>query len=261
MKKALLVVSFGTTYTETIEKTIVPIERDLQAAFPDRVFYRAWTSARIRKKLRETAGLCIDSVEEALERMRSDGVEDVLVQTTLLLRGGETAGVGELLPAFEGAFARVALGVPLLDSEADCIRLVRTLEKLFGHISDRDMLVLMGHGSACVEPNPFDTMNRILHADGYDHFCVGTVEHLPGLEPALQRARERRPERVFLAPLLIVAGEHALKDMVGEDEHTWQSRFGREGFETVPILKGMGEYPELRALITAHAAEAEQVEA
>ena len=58
-KKALLVVSFGTSYAETRKLTIEAIEQDLKAAFPDRTFYRAWTSRMIKKKLLERDGLQI----------------------------------------------------------------------------------------------------------------------------------------------------------------------------------------------------------
>ena len=52
MEKALLVVSFGTSHAETRRRTIEAIEADLQAAFPERRLYRAWTSGFLRKKLR-----------------------------------------------------------------------------------------------------------------------------------------------------------------------------------------------------------------
>ena len=39
MEKALLVVSFGTSFKETREKTICALEQDLRDAFPDRAFY------------------------------------------------------------------------------------------------------------------------------------------------------------------------------------------------------------------------------
>ena len=51
-QKALLVVSFGTSYEETRKKTIDKIEEDLAASFPDRRLYRAWTSKMIIKKLK-----------------------------------------------------------------------------------------------------------------------------------------------------------------------------------------------------------------
>jgi sirohydrochlorin cobaltochelatase len=39
MKKALLVVSFGTSYHDTCEKNIVACERDLAASCPDRTLF------------------------------------------------------------------------------------------------------------------------------------------------------------------------------------------------------------------------------
>ena len=44
MKKALLVVSFGTSYHDTREKNITACERDLAASCPDRTLFRAFTS-------------------------------------------------------------------------------------------------------------------------------------------------------------------------------------------------------------------------
>ena len=69
MKKALLVVSFGTTFHDTLEKNIAAIERDLAAAFPDRDLYRAFTSGMIIRRLRERDGIQIDNTQEALERL------------------------------------------------------------------------------------------------------------------------------------------------------------------------------------------------
>ena len=50
-KKAILVVSFGTSVNATREKTIDRIEADIQKAMPDRAFYRAWTSGMIIRKI------------------------------------------------------------------------------------------------------------------------------------------------------------------------------------------------------------------
>ena len=50
-KKALLVVSFGTSFGRTRAKTIDQIEKDLAEAFPDYQMYRAWTSKIIIAKI------------------------------------------------------------------------------------------------------------------------------------------------------------------------------------------------------------------
>ena len=63
MMKAVLVVSFGTSYPETREKNIDAIERDIAKAMPEARIYRAWTSGMIRKKVNERHRQCKDCVQ------------------------------------------------------------------------------------------------------------------------------------------------------------------------------------------------------
>lgn len=69
MKKALLVVSFGTSYHDTCEKNIVACERDLAASCPDRDLFRAFTSGMIIRKLRQRDGIDIDTPLQALQKL------------------------------------------------------------------------------------------------------------------------------------------------------------------------------------------------
>ena len=49
--KAILVVSFGTSYEASRKATIEKIEQDIRNAFQDHRIYRAWTSKMIIKKV------------------------------------------------------------------------------------------------------------------------------------------------------------------------------------------------------------------
>ena len=62
-KTAILVISFGTSYEETRKKTIEQIESDLHHAFPEYPLYCAWTSPRIRAKLRKRDGIHIMDID------------------------------------------------------------------------------------------------------------------------------------------------------------------------------------------------------
>ncbi len=53
MKKAILVVSFGTTIRETRQANIDVLEQEIQAAYPDREIRRAFTSGMVRAKIYE----------------------------------------------------------------------------------------------------------------------------------------------------------------------------------------------------------------
>ena len=62
--KAILVVSFGTSFPDTRKRTITAIEDDIAAAYPDYRIYRAWTSKMIMAKLLERDNIRINNVTE-----------------------------------------------------------------------------------------------------------------------------------------------------------------------------------------------------
>ncbi|WP_439950854.1 sirohydrochlorin cobaltochelatase, partial [Staphylococcus aureus] len=75
MKKALLVVSFGTSYHDTREKNIAACERDLAASCPDRTLFRAFTSGMIIRKLQQRDGIHIDTPLQALQKLAEQGYQ------------------------------------------------------------------------------------------------------------------------------------------------------------------------------------------
>ena len=119
MKKGILVVSFGTSHLDTMEKTIDVIERDVSRKFPECRVYRAFTSRMIIRKLKRTENMAVDTVEEAVKRMASDGIEDVIVQPTHIINGIENDRMMEDLMENMSCFKRIRVGKPLLSSVDD----------------------------------------------------------------------------------------------------------------------------------------------
>ena len=117
-KKAILVASFGTSYQETMEKTITAIENSLQDAFSDYKVYRAFTSKMIKQKL-QREGVTVFNVKEALEQMLLDHVTELLVQPTHIINGVEYEGMKEELKPYLDKFKTVHYGQPLLSGEED----------------------------------------------------------------------------------------------------------------------------------------------
>ena len=89
MKKALLVVSFGTSYPDTCEKNIVACERELAASCPDRDTFRAFTSGMIIRKLKQRDGIEIDTPLQALQKLAEQGYQDVAIQSLHIINGDE----------------------------------------------------------------------------------------------------------------------------------------------------------------------------
>ena len=253
MDKAILTVSFGTAYAETRRKTIDAIEADLAAAFPERKPYTAWTSGMILRKLKARGEETRDSLAEALERMERDGIRDVLVQTSFFQAGYELRLVREALEARRSRFDRLALGETLVAGAEDLEALAGALEACFAAVGEDEVLALMGHGSAEGDFNPYERLTETFRRRGRENFVTGTVEFAPGIRPVLDLVEARKPKKVVLAPLMIVAGDHAVNDMAGDEPDSWKNRVAALGPETECVLRGLGEYPEVRALLADHA--------
>ena len=72
---------------------------------------------------------------------------------------------------------------------------------------------------------------------------VGTVEATPTLEDTVKRMKAAfpAPGKVYIAPYLIVAGDHANNDMAGDSPDSWKNVIAAEGYEVEPVIKGLGE--------------------
>ncbi len=252
-KKAILAVSFGTSVNATREKTIDAVERDLAEAFPEYCLYRAWTSGKIIRKLAQRDGVRIDTVQEAMERMLSDEVEELLVQPTHVIDGIENDRMRADVEQYRERFRKATFGAPLLSGEEDSRVVIRAVMEEFSDLPADEALVFMGHGTTHHANEVYTALDAMFQEMGYVNVHLGTVEATSSLEKLLQRVRASGAKRVTLAPFMLVAGDHALHDLSGEDPDSWRSRFEAEGFTVNCTLRGLGEYAGVRRLYVEHA--------
>lgn len=255
-KQALLAVSFGTSHFDTLEKTIAAIEADLAAAFPERTVFRAFTSGMILRRL-EKEGTHIDSVPQALERLAGEGFAHVIVQPTHILNGDEYDKLLAQAAPYAGRFGRLAFGRPLLTDLEDYRALAAALTEDLPAPAAGNAVLLMGHGTGHYANAAYAQLEYLLRDQGRRDIVIGTVEGYPGFEEALRRLEELPGlRRVELRPLMVVAGDHAKNDLAGEESDSWKNRLAAEGYAVTCTLRGLGEYPAVRAIFTAHAREA-----
>jgi sirohydrochlorin cobaltochelatase len=55
---------------------------------------------------------------------------------------------------------------------------------------------------------------------------------------------------------MIVAGDHAVNDMAGDDDDSWKTILTRQGISVIPVLKGLGSNDEFAQLFVAHIEDA-----
>ena len=119
MSKAIIVVSFGTTYPETRKKTIQACEEAIQKRFPDFQVYRAFTSNVVIKRIKENEGITVPTVNQLLEQLKKDGVKEVYIQPLHIILGSEYEKVVHQANQFKEDFELLKIGKPLLFSEED----------------------------------------------------------------------------------------------------------------------------------------------
>ena len=254
VKKGILVVSFGTCHLDTMKKTIEVLERNISQRFPESCVYRAFTSNMIVRKLKRTEGMDVDTVREAVKRMASDGIEDVVVQPTHIINGIENDRMMEDLMENISLFRRIRVGKPLLSSVDDYKKSIHAV-MAETELNDDEMLVLMGHGTDHHANSAYPTLEYTFHALGYNQVLIGTVESFPELKNVMAKLEIAEKKKVALMPFMLVAGDHAKNDMAG-DEDSCKSQLEDEGYEVRVIMKGLGEFEGIRRIFLEHIEEA-----
>jgi sirohydrochlorin cobaltochelatase len=258
-ERAILVVSFGTSYNDSREATIGAIERAIAAAYPDDDVRRAFTSQTIIDKLKARDGLEIDNVEQAMERLVADGIGTLVVQPTLVMNGKEYDEMRAAVAPFEAQFASLKFGQPLLISDADYTDLAAAIAtETASYAAPGTAIVYMGHGTEAASNSAYTQLQDVLTAAGMNDYFVGTVEAEPDLEAVMTAVAAVDASKVVLFPLMIVAGDHATNDMAGDEEGSWKTEFKAKGYEVEPVLKGLGEYPGVQQLFVEHVGAALQ---
>jgi sirohydrochlorin cobaltochelatase len=252
-KKAVLVVSFGTSYRETREKTIEAIEADIRNALPEYEFRRAFTSPTIRRILKNRDGIEVDDVAGALEKLSAEGYRSVILQPTYVIRGFEYDAVAETATAFRNRFDQLRCGDALLTDEEDYQDTAQAvIRELEAYRSDDTAFLLMGHGTEHAADASYQKLQNVFQALGRPDILIGTVEAPGQFDTLIDAIRKRGATKVVLSPLMVVAGDHALHDMAGESPDSWKSRLEQAGFSVTCRLHGLGENASVRSIYVKH---------
>lgn len=257
VKKAILVVSFGTSYNDSREKTIGAIEAAISKAYPDYEVRRAFTADTIINILKERDNIQTDNVHEAMERLVADGFKEVIIQPTHIMSGYEYDDVVKEVSNYKDKFDSFKISKTMLTTDEDYNTMVNILSKAdeeFG--GEGTAIVYMGHGTEHESNATYANLQKKLTDAGKTNIFIGTVEATPSVEDVVALVKEGGYKKVVLIPLMIVCGDHANNDMAGDEEDSWKSIFEAEGFEVQCVLRGLGENADIQQLVVKHCGEA-----
>ncbi|WP_462385297.1 sirohydrochlorin cobaltochelatase [Intestinibacillus massiliensis] len=253
-KKALAVISFGTTYPEA-RKAIQNLEKQLAAARPEYDFYRAFTSSMVIGKIKREEGITVPTPEELLTRLAAEGYEEVICQSLHVIPGYEYEKMCAQITAFTGSFSRLEIGKPLLWQTADYLRICRGMLSHLPKLQADEAIVFMGHGTEHPSNASYALLENTFRFSGAERTYVCTVEGFPNFDYALRRLHRHEVSRVYLAPFMIVAGDHAQNDLAGDGDGSWRSILESEGYGVNVLMEGLGTYPETAKIFLEHLPE------
>ncbi|WP_294376477.1 sirohydrochlorin cobaltochelatase [uncultured Clostridium sp.] len=251
MKKAILVVSFGTSYLDALKNSIERIENKIRDEFKEYDVFRAFTAHMIIKKLKEKEGIYILNPEEALSKLKREGYEEVIIQPLHIIPGEEFDYIKGIAARYEDDFKTIKVGRPIFfyqgieDVPKDYTAFIKSIKDI---IENEESVVLFGHGTAHASNAVYGMLQTVLEDEGYENVFVATVEGYPTMETAIRRIKKKNIKKTKLVPLLLVAGDHAKNDMASDDDDSLKSRLLREGIEVSLHLHGLGEVDKFAQL-------------
>ncbi len=220
----------------------------------------AYTSDFIRKKLKKQ-GKDVFSVQQALAHLAAQGVQDVRMQSFHMTPAAEYMETQRVAVKYlvenPQHFTSLTLGDPLLVSEKDMQETVQVvLKSLPTQRKAEEAVLLMGHGN---DHGPGDlvlkaTAQAFAKADKNIHLAC--VEGALTFDAALKELQAKGIKTVWLMPFMLVAGDHAVNDLVGKEADSWASQLTKAGFEVQSHVIGLGQVPGIGQIFLRHTKDA-----
>jgi sirohydrochlorin cobaltochelatase len=238
-KPAIVLVAFGTS-TKAFE-TYTYFEDKIKQRFPDHEIRWAYTSKIVREKLKEEEQRELPDLVQTLTDLKAAGVTQVAVQSLHVVPGEEWEKKVKVCQETPGL--KIALGKPLLSSLEDRKRVLDALAKDFPADLKDHAVLLVGHGS----PSPAGTREYLslytlmLSKFRGKNVFFGTIEGQPPIKTALGALKKSSASKVTIVPLLFVAGDHFLNDIMGDKEGSIKSELlAAKPYEIQGMDKGLG---------------------
>lgn len=284
----IVLAMFGTTVEPALQ-SLLNIREAVERAYPETPVRMAFTSNIIRRIWQERSTdpeyrklhpeipediLHIQGPLATIAGLQDQGIDNIIVQSTHIAPAEEYL---DLCSYVEGLvsiktikakykpFRRLVVGRPALGtfgithSYAEDVRHAARVLNADIELARKEQaaLVYMGHGNDHFPSSgpylEFAARMREFYPDVLT--LIGTVEGFPNLNDVLARLKEAGVKRVVLKPFMVVAGDHAMNDMAGPEEDSWLSVLKKEGFEVIPVSRGLGEDPAFVQIYVTHIGE------
>ena len=261
-KDAIVVMTFGTTFKDTREKTIDATVKEIQAKHPNTKVVTAYTSHIIINRVKKNEGITYPTPEEALEQLKKEGYTRVALTSLDVIPGMEYNYDMGVYQNYKDQFKKMTLGTPLMywqgqeDQADDVAETIKAIATQFPKQGKQDAILIMAHGTPQVSNAYYSVIQAKLDEMGYKNVYIYTVEGWPSLDTLLTKLKKNGIKHVTLMPIMMVAGDHANNDMAGSEPDSHKSILEKAGYKVDAYIHGIGENAAIRDLYAQRAEDA-----
>lgn len=261
-KDAIVVMTFGTTFKDTREKTIDATVKEIQAKHPNTKVVTAYTSHIIINRVKKNEGITYPTPEEALEQLKKEGYTRVALTSLDVIPGMEYNYDMGVYQNYKDQFKKMTLGTPLMywqgqeDQADDVAETIKAMATQFPKQGKQDAILIMAHGTPQVSNAYYSVIQAKLDEMGYKNVYIYTVEGWPSLDTVLPKLKKNGIQHVTLMPIMMVAGDHANNDMAGSEPDSHKSILEKAGYKVDAYIHGIGENAAIRDLYAQRAEDA-----
>ncbi|MBO4630691.1 MAG: sirohydrochlorin cobaltochelatase [Lentisphaeria bacterium] len=234
-KTAVLTAFFGSTVPSAL-KAYDTIENAVREKYPSIPVFRAYTSRMVRRK----RGNDVPSAAARLQELFLAGYDTVHILAGYLTPGEEYHKLKQTAAIFSMRM-NVTVSKPPLSNPESLRRFLPGVLKAVDPDCPGKVL-FMGHGNSDGR-SAFAYLAAAAKLKKLNpEIFLACVEGEPGLESVLGRFQS---ESVQLIPFMLVAGDHALNDLAGNDASSWKSQLEKRSCTCYCTLHGLGEISEV----------------
>ena len=289
-EKAIVLAVFGTSHPEALPG-ILTIRDQVRQAFPQtrvelaftsNIIRKIWQKRRLDPRYQEEHPEVPREILEvkgplaAMANLQDEGFGYIIVQPTHIVGGEEFADLSAYVDGLNSIhtvkqrnmpFNRIIIGRPALGTygtEHAYRQDIEIAAKALGGDVQRAArqgasLVYMAHGNEHYSVGYYLELEAVMRSMyPATKTYIGMVEGFPELSTVMEGLEHDGVKKVYLKPLMTVAGDHAKNDMAGGEPDSWANTLSAKGISVQSDMTGVGEYASFAEIFVQHIREAAQ---
>lgn len=252
MKRGIIITSFGTSHEDARKLYINPIVDRIREEFQADLVLKAFTSRMIISILKKRDDYYIYNLSQALEKMKEEGIKDILILPLLIIPGKEYDKIKKEVHDFLDLNRdfNIRIAKTLLSNIHDYERVVDALD-LESYRKD-EALVLMAHGTSHGADHAYEKIDEIIRDRSYENVFMASLDGEKSLDDLLEKLKQKGIDQVSLKPFMLLAGNHVKVDMSSDNKNSWKSRLEENGIGVSLDIEALGGNKGIQDIFIEH---------